>query len=206
MSLGTGDLGERIDGDNLEPARETVGDELMDFYQICRARMETDRMPGRVAAFAERWSEWKDRNGLMDFTDLIETCLRETEWAPGNPDVMFVDEAQDLDLLEMSLVRKWGLAASSLHIVGDPDQAIYTWRGADPSAFTASSIPEQNRQVLAQSYRVPEAVHARAVRWIGRVQGASRWNTGPGTTGERSGASRRAGSIPAPWWPTRSVT
>ena len=171
MSLGSKDLGELIDGDNLEPTRETQGDELMDYYQICRARMETERMPARVQAFAKRWTEWKARNGLMDFTDLIETCLRDVGQAPGQPEVMFVDEAQDLDLLEMSLIRKWGAAADSLHIVGDPDQAIFTWRGADPTAFTAAQIPEENRQVLAQSYRVPVAVHAQAVRWISRVQG-----------------------------------
>ena len=82
MSLGTGDLGERIDGDNLEPTRETKGDELMNIYQICRARMETDRMPAQVQAFAQRWSDWKERNGLMDFTDLIEVCLREVEHPP----------------------------------------------------------------------------------------------------------------------------
>ena len=84
---------------------------------------------------------------------------------------MFVDEAQDLDLLEMSLIRKWGTQTESLYIVGDPDQAIFTWRGADPTAFTAAEIPQENRQVLAQSYRVPVAVHAQAVRWISRVQG-----------------------------------
>ena len=48
---------------------------------------------------------------------------------------------------------------------------IYTWRGADPSAFTASDIPEENQSVLAQSYRVPVAVHAHAVRWIEGIAG-----------------------------------
>ncbi len=171
MSLGSGDLGGRIDGDNLKPERETPGDDMMSRYQMCRARMETERMPAPVQAFAKRWTDWKQRNGMVDFTDLIETCLREVDLAPGNPEVMFVDEAQDLDLLEMSLIRKWGAAAESLHIVGDPDQAIFTWRGADPGAFTAGRIPEENRQVLAQSYRVPAAVHAQAVRWISQVQG-----------------------------------
>ena len=171
MSLGSTDLGGKIDGDNLEPARETTGDELMDLYQIHRARMDMERMPARVEAFGQRWKAWKEENGLMDFTDLIETCLREINQAPGAPDVMFVDEAQDLDLLEMSLIRKWGTAAESLHIVGDPDQAIFTWRGADPAAFTAARIPEENRHVLAQSYRVPQAVHAQAVRWISRIEG-----------------------------------
>ena len=164
LSLGSNDLGEKIDGDNLEPARETPGDELMEIYQICRARMEIKRMPARVQAFAQRWSDWKEANGLTDFTGLIETCLREVPTAPNSPDVMFVDEAQDLDLLEMSLIRKWGSRSESLYIVGDPDQTIFTWRGADPSAFTASQIPEENRWVLSQSYRVPIAVHAQAIR------------------------------------------
>ena len=171
MSLGANDLGERIDGDNLEPTRETNGDDLMTQYQILRARMETDRMPESVAEFVQRWAAWKERNALLDFTDLIETCLLEVSKAPGDPDLMFVDEAQDLDLLEMSLIRKWGARARALHIVGDPDQAIFSWRGADPGAFTASVIPEENRQVLAQSYRVPVAVHAQAVRWISRIEG-----------------------------------
>ena len=172
LSLGSNDFGEKIDGDNLEPARETPGDELMEIYQICRARMiETGRMPARVQAFAQRWSDWKEANGLTDFTGLIETCLREVPTAPNSPDVMFVDEAQDLDLLEMSLIRKWGSRSASLYIVGDPDQAIFTWRGADPSAFTASQIPEENRWVLSQSYRVPIAVHAQAIRWISRMEG-----------------------------------
>ena len=170
LSLGSNDLGEKIDGDNLEPTRETAGDELMEIYQICRARMiETERMPASVQAYAQRWSDWKEANELMDFTDLIETCLREVPTAPNSPDVMFVDEAQDLDLLEMSLIRKWGSRSESLYIVGDPDQAIFTWWGADPTAFTASQIPEENRWVLSQSYRVPIAVHAQAIRWISQM-------------------------------------
>ena len=171
LSLGSNDLGERIDGDNLEPTTVTRGDDLMSQYQICRARMETEQMPAPVQAFAQRWKAWKENNGLLDFTDLIEICLDGVSTAPGTPDVMFVDEAQDLDLLEMSLIRKWGEKAGSLYIVGDPDQAIFTWRGADPGAFTAARIPEENRQVLAQSYRVPAAVHAHAVRWISRMEG-----------------------------------
>ena len=171
LSLGAGDVGEKIDGDNLEPTQTTLGDELMSIYQIFRARMSADRMPAQVSAFAQRWTEWKEANGLMDFTDLIETCLRDVTMAPGMPDVMFVDEAQDLDLLEMSLIRKWGEAARRLYIVGDPDQAIFTWRGADPGAFTSTDLPEENRQVLSQSYRVPVAVHAQAIRWISQMEG-----------------------------------
>ena len=173
MSLGKNDLGERIDGDNLEPIRgDMIGDQLMAEYQILRARMvPLEQMPSRIQQFATEWEEWKKGNGMLDFTDLINICLQDVVSAPGNPDVIFVDEAQDMDLLEMSLIRKWGGKAGTLFIVGDPDQAIYEWRGADPSAFTANDIPLENQQVLAQSYRVPVAVHAHAVKWIERITG-----------------------------------
>ena len=147
LSLGSNDLGEKIDGDNLEPARETAGDELMEIYQICRARMETERMPARVQAYAQRWSDWKEAFGLMYFTDLIETCLRDVPTAPNSPDVMFVDEAQDLDLLEMSLIRKWGSRSESLYIPRASTSWVPPIRPSSPggepypSAFTASRGP-----------------------------------------------------------------
>ena len=55
LSLGPTDLGGKIDGDNLEPVRETPGDQLMDLYQLHRARMDTERMPAQVVAFGQRW-------------------------------------------------------------------------------------------------------------------------------------------------------
>ena len=83
-----------------------------------------------------------------------------------DPDDIFVDEAQDMSPLEMALLRKWGEAAGRLVVVGDPDQAIYTWRGADPESFTNPRLPEEQMRVLAQSYRLPVEVHAQATRWI----------------------------------------
>ena len=151
MSLGSNDLGERIDGDNLEPTRETRGDALMEAYQIIRARMEGENMPEPVRAFANRWRTWKEENGLLDFTDLIETCLQEVTDPPGGPDVIFVDEAQDLDLdlLEMSLIRKWGESAGSLYIVGDPDQC----QPADTMVETASG-PVRIEDLDPEKHRV----------------------------------------------------
>ena len=95
----------------------------MNAYQILRARMvPRERMSPDIQEFAKHWQEFKERNGLVDFTDLIETALQDIEAAPGYPNTMLVDEAQDLDLLEMSLIRKWGAACDNLYIVGDPDQ------------------------------------------------------------------------------------
>jgi superfamily I DNA/RNA helicase len=79
---------------------------------------------------------------------------------------MFVDEAQDMDTLEMALIRKWALEAGALVVVGDPDQCLYQWRGADPRVFYSANIPDSHAHVLKQSYRVPRSVHRLAMDWI----------------------------------------
>ena len=161
---------DRIDGDNLEESGKSPGDKLMATYQVLRARMATV-YPIDVDRMASAWTTWKDEAGLMDFTDLIERSLETVPTAPGNPSVLFLDEAQDMDLLEMSLARKWGEAAGYLIVVGDPDQNLYQWRGSDPEVFVEPAIPEEQMRVLSQSYRIPQAVHSAAVRWIERTPG-----------------------------------
>ena len=95
---------DRIDGDNLDDAGSSPGDKLMATYQVLRARMATV-YPIEVDRIAAAWAAWKAEAGLMDFTDLIEQSLDTVPTAPGNPSVIFLDEAQDMDLLEMSLAR-----------------------------------------------------------------------------------------------------
>ena len=161
---------DRIDGDNLEDSGQSPGDKIMAAYQVLRARMATS-YPIHVDRLARAWTEWKAEAGLMDFTDLIEQCLDTVPTAPGNPSVIFLDEAQDMDLLEMSLARKWGEAAGYLVVVGDPDQNLYQWRGSDPEAFVDPPVPAEQMRILSQSYRIPRAVHTAAVRWIERTPG-----------------------------------
>jgi superfamily I DNA/RNA helicase len=119
--------------------------------------------------FARRWTEYKGANGLMDFTDLIETCLRNVALAPKNPSVIFADEAQDLNRMQLTLVRKWGERANYFIVAGDDDQTIYTFTGAQPEAILHPDIPHDHKIVLKQSYRVPRSVHALAERTIHQV-------------------------------------
>ena len=167
LTTSASDRAKSLDEDNLDPATDqSPGDDLMSRYQIMRSRM-TKPQPGTdIEQFANLWTEWKRHNGLIDFTDLIETCLDEVDIAPGAPDVIYVDEAQDLDLLEMALIRKWANAAGHMVAVGDPDQAIYIWRGADPGAFSTPQTDTSTTHILEQSYRIPKSVHRHAVAWI----------------------------------------
>ena len=102
----------------------------------------------------------------MDFTGLIERALESCPIAPGAPQVLIIDEAQDCSVLELQLVRSWASQAAYVVLAGDGDQAIYGWRGASARAFLSSDIPEDHNYHLKQSYRVPRAVHSSAIRWI----------------------------------------
>lgn len=147
------------------------GDELLAEYELLRARVKPREMwPASVAAFARRWEEWKAEHDLVDFGDMIERAL-DCPVAPGNPTVGFFDECQDMSRLEWALVRHWARAMEYVVAVGDDDQAIYEWRGASAEAFLNPPLPDEQVRVLAQSYRVPEAIHKLATDWIGRVRG-----------------------------------
>ena len=130
-----------------------------------RTRQDGTRVQQVRGQFAERWRTWKELENLLDFTDLIEHAIETVPRAPGDPTVVFADEAQDLSLLEMALVRKWADAAGRLIVVGDPWQNLYQWRGTDPEAMGKPDT------VLSQSYRVPAAIHTAAMHWMSTMPG-----------------------------------
>lgn len=146
------------------------GDVIMARYQSLRARMIPRQVwSEQVKAFAQHWEGWKKETGYLDFNDLISVARDNFYVAPGYPRVMFVDEAQDLNALQFSCIRKWGDQMDRLVLVGDDDQAIYGFTGADAGNLTDRGIPESNKIILNQSYRVPRAVLEHSDRWIKSV-------------------------------------
>jgi superfamily I DNA/RNA helicase len=142
------------------------GDELLSSYQLIRAKCQDVRLHPIVAGFARLWQDFKKNTNSIDFTDMIDIAHRDVMFAPGRPDAIFVDEAQDLTTLEAKLAYKWGNGATHLIVAGDDRQCIYSFKGADPHIFFSDAIPQERRKVLPQSYRVPVAVQAVAERWI----------------------------------------
>src|ERR1019366_5680588 len=127
------------------------------------------RWPIALSQFKAKWTEYKRAHCLLDFTELIETCYRDVYSAPRHPAVIFADEAQDLNRLQLTLIRQWGECANYFILAGDDDQTIYTFTGASPDAILDPDIPEDHKIILKQSYRVPRAVHALASDLIHQV-------------------------------------
>jgi len=73
---------------------------------------------------------------------------------------ILVDEYQDTNYIQHELLTHLAryegkLQATSVCIVGDEDQSIYTWRGATVENFTAfeSDFPETSRMTITRNYR-----------------------------------------------------
>ena len=112
----------------------------------------------QLAAYAERYTSFKTQEGLRDFGDLLEEGAAHT----GPPvRVAFIDEAQDLSPAQISCVEAWFTKCERVVVVGDADQAIYEFQGANPEWVTGLARATTPR-ILAQSYRVPAEPHALA--------------------------------------------
>jgi DNA helicase II / ATP-dependent DNA helicase PcrA len=170
----------RLEGDEAvedggdEDRADKNGDQLL--QQLSRFRgmlLPRHAWPLVTAQFEKLWTAHKEANGLLDFTDLIDVCRRDVAIAPRNPSVIFADEAQDLNPMQLSLVRKWGERAEYFIVAGDDDQTIYAFSGASPEAMLDPDIPSDHKIILKQSYRVPRAVHELAeglIRTVTRRQ------------------------------------
>jgi superfamily I DNA/RNA helicase len=117
--------------------------------------------------YVERaYRQYKEVRSLLDFTDLLEQVLNFPDRLP-RLDVLIIDEAQDLSLLQWRLVKQLALRAQRCFLAGDDDQAVYTWAGADVNSFLhfAGDV-----KILDQSYRVPARIHALANRVVTRIR------------------------------------
>jgi len=148
----------------------TRGDEVRAEYSRLRNLcVPREAWPASVLAFAAVWEDYKAATGGIDFADMIEVALNDTGSPEQCPQVIVCDEAQDFSRLELQLVWRWAQNVNKVVMALDTDQVLYSWAGSDPAVFL--EIEPREQKVLAQSYRVPRAVHSVAMEWIRQVQG-----------------------------------
>jgi superfamily I DNA/RNA helicase/RecB family exonuclease len=81
---------------------------------------------------------------------------------------LIVDDAQHLDPLQGALVTRLGASTHELLLVGDPDQTVFSFRGADPGLLTTGGGPVIR---LSVDHRMAPAVRAAVSRLAGRLPG-----------------------------------
>jgi DNA helicase II / ATP-dependent DNA helicase PcrA len=141
--------------------------DLLEYYDSRRNILDIER--GTLYLIAEELKRYKEEKGLHDFTDLLEKFI-EKDIQPKF-EVLFIDEAQDLSLLQWDMVRKIWKNANKTYIAGDDDQAIFKWAGADVDHFIALKEEVDTIKTLDQSYRIPGGpIHELSQRIISKVQ------------------------------------
>lgn len=156
-----------LDEPSADSANHTDGDKMLIRYRLHRARMKPlGELEPITLRFAKAWEEWKERNGYVDFTDMISKTLESDDPPPGGKRIGFYDEAQDFNALEFALIRKWSKHQDYVILSGDDDQTLYSFAGASADAFLNPPVPQDQKRILSQSWRVPRKIHAYANRWI----------------------------------------
>ena len=110
---------------------------------IAAARAVNRRCGVPLATIAHVLGEYetiKRRRGVIDVDDLLLVLARELHADQHFADVarwrfrhLLVDEAQDLNPVQYELLRLLVADRNDLFMVGDPEQAIYGFNGADPA-------------------------------------------------------------------------
>ncbi len=132
-----------------------------------RPPLPAEQIVGIWESFVER----KRQRRLVDFDDLIRLAARDLAADPEYAAArrwrfrhLFVDEFQDVNPLQFELLRQWVGSSSDLCVVGDPNQAIYAWNGADAEYLErfAEFFPGAGSVTLADNYRSTPQILAAA--------------------------------------------
>jgi superfamily I DNA/RNA helicase len=119
-----------------------------------------------AAAFLAEYLDVLDLQGVLDYAELVHRAVllaqrpEVAERLAAQYDAVFVDEYQDTDPAQVRLLHALAGGGRNLVAFGDPDQSIYTFRGADvngildfPSAFPRADGTPAPVEVLRTSRR-----------------------------------------------------
>jgi DNA helicase-2/ATP-dependent DNA helicase PcrA len=124
--------------------------------------LEGDREEVLMERLARAYDQELRSQGAVDYEDLLILPLQLME---GDPEVkaqvrarvryLFVDEFQDLNPRQLALLRELMGPQTQITLIGDPDQSIYGFRGAEPRHFLRLTdlIPDMEVMALGTNYR-----------------------------------------------------
>jgi DNA helicase-2/ATP-dependent DNA helicase PcrA len=126
-----------------------------------------------------RYQDSLTRSNAVDFDDLLLFVMRiaEDEKSVAGDELrsryshVLVDEFQDTNLVQYRIVRALSAKTRNLCVVGDDDQSIYRWRGADVRLIRSfeRDFPDATVVKLEQNYRSTKNIVAAALGVIAQA-------------------------------------
>jgi len=125
-----------------------------------------DNVWEEVSYVDRSYREYKEANGLLDYTDMLALFAENLADHCPRFKVCFLDEAQDLSPLQWDIAHGLDDRSEKMYCAGDDDQAIYRWAGSDINHFI--HLPG-GTETLEQSYRIPQSVHKIANKIVSQI-------------------------------------
>lgn len=167
-------LGLKVIRDNtLEPFKIITREEQKVIIKNITGRVRSGDIIERISAIKNflltpdektgeifnRYQEVLKKEGALDYDDLILKALEllsipEIQRIYTRPELhLIIDEYQDINLLQYRLIK--ALSPQNIYAVGDPDQSIYSFRGANVENFLnfEKDYPSAKRFILDTNYR-----------------------------------------------------
>lgn len=128
------------------------------------------------------YAEYQKRLVASNAVDFDDILLYTARLLADNPSVrdkyaqrfrhVLVDEFQDTNLAQYALVKELASHHKNIFCVGDPDQSIYAWRGADWRNIQRfeQDFPDAQTILLEQNYRSKQTILNAAMGVIDRAQ------------------------------------
>jgi len=113
------------------------------------------------------YKEYKERNGLIDFDDMVTECYKLLK---DRPDILekirelypfiMVDEYQDTNMIQYEILKMLAHPRDNIYVVGDDDQSIYGFRGARPDIMHKFTKEFHNASTLqlSNNFRCPKEI------------------------------------------------
>jgi len=139
-----------------------------------------DFLENNIARVYREYQKRLSRNSAMDFDDLL---MKTVELFDQEPAVLghfhnrfkyiLVDEYQDTNHAQYRLVNLLAREGKNICVVGDDDQSIYTWRGADISNILdfEKDYPDAAVIKLEQNYRSTQNILDAAGNVVTKIPG-----------------------------------
>jgi len=142
-----------------EPTNRTALQAVVDHFTIeLHEALTLDVLAPIVRRVLDEGVKQAKRDKLISFGDML-WLPHVLDLTPDQFDWIFIDEAQDLSTAQLELVMKMCAPKGRMLFVGDPNQAIYGFAGADCESFNRIKVRANCTEFpLSVCYRCPSSV------------------------------------------------
>jgi DNA helicase-2/ATP-dependent DNA helicase PcrA len=167
-------------------AWSTANDEALSYDDI-------EREDSTLGALLKSIYDRLHHDQFIDFSLMIRLAVEELESntqsineALSEVKHVLVDEYQDVNPMQERLIRQLRNRTTSLMVVGDDDQSIYAWRGADVNNILSfqERYPQCAIHILSTNFRSTQSIVNASDRFIHQELSTARYSKNPSSNSD----------------------